>query len=94
MRVVGRWSVAVRGSRFVDGGSRFAILLLRRHTIVARNVCYADVRAVWHVSRVVGDTHLADLVSDIQPMSIDAGCGGSRLGTHSSSTHGALPARI
>ena len=56
--------VAVRDSRFVGGGSRytvrgwrFAIPLLRRHTILARNVCYADVRAMWHVSRVVGEMH-------------------------------------
>ena len=68
-------------------GSRFAIPLLRCHTISARNVRCGDVRAVWHVSRVVGDTQKADLVSDIQPMSID-------VGTHSCSTHGALPARI
>ena len=40
--------------------------LCMRHTIVARNVCYVDVRAVWRVSRVVSDIW-ADTVSDEQP---------------------------
>ncbi len=35
-------------------------------TIVARNVIYVDVRAVWRVSRVVSGI-LADTVSDEQP---------------------------
>ncbi len=56
VRVVGRWSrftvrgwqFAVHGSWVAVRGSQFAIPALRRHTIVARNVCYADVRAVWY----------------------------------------------
>ena len=49
--------------------------LCMRHTIVARNVCYVDVRAVWRVARVVSGIR-ADTVSDTMcsPMSIDADC--------------------
>jgi hypothetical protein len=50
---VGRWSrFAVHGSWVAVRGSQFAIPALRRHTIVAWNVCYADVRAVWYVFHV------------------------------------------
>ena len=39
---------------------------LGRHTIVAQNVFYVDVRAVWRVSRVVSGIR-AHTVSDVQP---------------------------
>ena len=158
-RVADRGSlVAVRESRFAVHGSwvavrrsRFAIPTLRRHTIVARNVCYADVRAVWPVFHVVvsavrgsrfrrssatlfprgtsvvgtfgrcGPSSMSlsqrfavrDSVAQTphyfraerplwgrsggvarlscRPMSIDAGCGGSRVGPHSCSTTWGTP---
>ena len=49
---------ACRGSRFHRSGATL--------TIVARNVCYVDVRAVWHVFHVVSSIR-ADTVSDEQP---------------------------
>ena len=65
---------------------RLCVSPLGRHTNVARNFCYVDVRAVWRVARVVSGIR-ADTVSDTMcsPMSIDAGCGGSRVGLHSCS---------
>ena len=44
---------------------RLCVPSLGRHTTVARNVCYIDVRVVWHVSRVVSGIY-ADTVSDVQ----------------------------
>jgi hypothetical protein len=64
--LAGQWSRAGRGSTvagqwsgqwllFAVRGSRVAVPSLGRHTIVARNVCYADVRVVWHVFHVASD---------------------------------------
>jgi hypothetical protein len=47
-------------------GGRLCVPLLGCPTIVARDVCYADVRAVWGVSHVVSGIR-ADTVSDEQP---------------------------
>ena len=44
----------------------YALSVPGRPTIVARNVIYVDVRAVWRVSRVVSGIR-ADTVSDEQP---------------------------
>ena len=52
-RVVSGSLVAVCGSRFVGSGSRSAVPSIGRHTIVARNVYYVDVRAIWRVFRVI-----------------------------------------
>ena len=51
--VAGQWSG--QWLLFAVRGSRVAVPSLRRHTIVARNVCYADVRVVWHVFHVASD---------------------------------------
>ena len=53
-----------RGLYAVEG--RLYVPLLGCPTIVARDVCYEDVRAVWCVSRVVSGIR-ADTVSDEQP---------------------------
>jgi hypothetical protein len=45
---------------------RLIVSSLGRQTIVARNVCYVDVRAEWRVSRAVSGIR-ADTVSDVQP---------------------------
>ncbi len=66
-------------------GSWFAIPSLRRHQISARNVRCGT-------SPVSSATYLR-LTSfpTFSPMSIDAGCGGSRVGPHSCSTTGGTP---
>ena len=46
-------SSAGRWSRFEVRGSQSAVSSLGRHTIVARNVCCVDVRAIWRVFRVI-----------------------------------------
>ena len=45
---------------------RLYVPSIGRHFIVARNVCYVDVRALWRVSRVVSGIE-ADIVSDVLP---------------------------
>jgi hypothetical protein len=55
-RFAGRWSpfaFTVHGSWVAVSRLRVAVPSFGRHTIVARNVCYADVRAVWRISHVV-----------------------------------------
>jgi hypothetical protein len=55
----------IRRSPFHVTG-RLCVSSLGRHTLVARNVCYVDVQAVWRVSHVVSGIR-ADTVSDVQP---------------------------
>ena len=80
--LAGQWSRAGRGSTvagqwsgqwllFAVRGSRVAVPSLGRHTIVARNVCYADVRVVWHVFHVASGIRTTTVSG---PMSIGTDC--------------------
>ena len=65
--VAGQWStVDGRGSWIAGCGSRGAVPSLGRQTLVKRNVCYADVRAVWHVFHVASGIQTTT-VSDAWP---------------------------
>jgi hypothetical protein len=59
-------AVRAQSSVNVVLGQLLCVPPLRRHTLVARNVYYVHVRAVWRVSRVVSGI-LADTVSNEQP---------------------------
>ena len=62
--VAGQWSG--QWLLFAVPGSRIAVPSLGRHTIVTRNVCYADVRVVWHVFHVASGIRTTT-VSDAWP---------------------------
>ena len=75
--LAGRWSrvagrlgrgsmVAGRGPWVAGCGSRFAVPSIGRQTLVARNVCYADVWAVWHIFHVASGIRTTT-VSDVWP---------------------------
>ena len=49
-------------------------VLVVRHTITARNVCYVDIRAVWHFFRVVSSVWTTTNSGTGGTMSIDTDC--------------------
>jgi hypothetical protein len=59
-------AVRAQSSVNVVLGQLLRVPPLGRHTLVAWNVCYVDVQAVWRVSHVVSGIR-ADTVSDVQP---------------------------